>query len=191
MQKATKRKQILQQLTGLKLDIHEAKSLAIIEKVLASPDYQNAKTIGITISRFPEVNTTSLIEAAWQDGKQVAVPKCIASTRHMDFRLINSFDQLETVYMDLREPIIEKTTSVAKSMIDVQIVPGVVFSNKGYRIGFGGGYYDRYLNDYTGNTISLAFDCQTGHEVPVEAHDVPVAKIMTETRIIACQESSK
>lgn len=191
MQKATKRKDILQQMTKFTPDIHETKSLAILEKVLASPDYQNAKTIGITISRFPEVNTTSLIEAAWQDDKQVAVPKCIASTRQMDFRLIESFDQLETVYMDLREPIIEKTTAVAKSMIDVQIVPGVVFSNNGYRIGFGGGYYDRYLKDYTGNTISLAFDCQTGHDVPVEVHDMPVAKIITETSVIVCQETAK
>ena len=79
------------------------------------------------------------------------------------FDLLLSYDNLETVYMDLLEPIIEETVSVAKNEIDLQIVPGVVFSDEGYRIGFGGGYYDRYIMDYKGATLSLAFECQTGH----------------------------
>ena len=51
---------------------------------------------------------------------------------------------------------------------------------KDIRIGFGGGYYDRYLTDYKGDTLSLAFECQTSHDVPVEGHDIPVNKIFTE-----------
>ena len=84
------------------------------------------------------------------------------------------------------EPIVEETTSIKKEVIDLQIVPGVVFSNEGYRIGFGGGYYDRYLTDYNGYTLSLAFECQTGYVIPIETHDIPVRKIYTEKREILC-----
>ena len=109
-----------------------------------------AANIGVTISRFPEVDTQPIIEAAWKWENKIAVPKCIRETKEMDFRLLTSFDELETVYMDLLEPIVEQTESMGKEEIDLQIVPGVVFSNEGYRIGFGGGYYDRYLKDYKG-----------------------------------------
>lgn len=70
----------------------------------------------------------------------------------------------------------------------MQIVPGVVFSDEGYRIGFGGGYYDRYMSDYNGDTLSLAFAEQTGHVVPSEHHDIPVSKIVTEEKVINCQK---
>ena len=105
----------------------------------------------------------------------------------MDFRILTSFDELETVYIDLLEPIVEQTESIGKEQIDLLIVPGVVFSNDGYRIGFGGGYYDRYMTDYKGATISLAFHSQVNHEVPIEAHDIPVQKIITERDFIDCQ----
>ena len=71
-----------------------------------------------------------IIEAAWKIGKRIAVPKCIHATREMDFRLITSFNNLETVYMDLLEPIVDETESVRKNEIDLQIVPGVYFQMK-------------------------------------------------------------
>ena len=129
-----------------------------------------------------------MIESAWQSGKHVAVPKCNPDTREMDFRLITTFEDLETVYMDLKEPIVSRTVSIDKGQIDLQLVPGVVYSDEGFRIGFGGGYYDRYLTDYKGSRVSLAFDNQTSHEVPIEEHDIPVNKIITENRVILCQE---
>ena len=119
-------------------------------------------TIGITISRFPKWIHGRLSKRLGQAGKRIAVPKCIHATREMDFRLITSYDNLETVYMDLLEPIVDETISVEKDEIDLQIVPGVVFSDEGYRIGFGGGYYDRYLTDYKGIRLSLAFECPNG-----------------------------
>lgn len=170
---------------------HMKKSLEITDRVIASNDFQSADTIGITISRYPEVDTRPLIEAAWEAGKQIAVPKCLHATREMDFRLITTFDNLETVYVDLLEPIIDKTVSVGKNEIDLQIVPGVVFSEEGYRIGFGGGYYDRYLQGYKGETLSLAFAIQTGQAVPVEPHDIPVSRIFTEEKVIVCHGSKR
>jgi 5-formyltetrahydrofolate cyclo-ligase len=89
--------------------------------------------------------------------------------------------------MGLFEPITDETLSVKKNEIDLQIVPGLVFSDEGYRIGFGGGYYDRYMSDYNGATLSLAFVTQTSHKIPVEGHDIPVSKIITEVNEITCK----
>ena len=88
-------------------------------------------------------------------GKQIAVPKCIRATREMDFRLITSFGNLETVYMDLLNQLFRKQKSITKEEIDLQIVPGVVFSNDGYRIGFGGGYYDQIFKGLSGGAIII------------------------------------
>ncbi|ARF15846.1 5-formyltetrahydrofolate cyclo-ligase [Sporosarcina ureae] len=188
MEKQHLRKQVIQKLHQLTPSDHERKSAIITEKVLASDEFKYATTIGITLSRFPEVDTHRLIETAWQAGKRVAIPRCISSTREMDFRLIDSFDQTEVVYMDLKEPKIDLTDSVRPEEIDLQIVPGVVYSETGYRIGFGGGYYDRYLINFPFETISLAFDCQIRHNIMREPHDVPVSYIYTDEHIIDCQK---
>lgn len=189
MEKQLHRKHVLQQLHQLTPSDHERKSASIMDKVLASDEFKNAHTIGVTLSRFPEVETHRLIENAWQAGKRVAIPRCISSTREMDFRLIDSFDQTEIVYMDLKEPKVDQTISVKPEDIDLQIVPGVVYSETGYRIGFGGGYYDRYLKNFPFQTISLAFDCQISDNIDKEPHDIPVSYIYTEQHIIDCRKA--
>lgn len=189
MEKQKLREQVLKQLHQLSPSDHEQKSALIQKRVLASDEFKYAKTIGITLSRFPEVATHHLIEFAWQCGKRIAIPKCISSTREMDFRLIDSFDQTEVVYMDLKEPCVDLTESVPPEEIDLQIVPGVVYSPEGYRIGFGGGYYDRYLAGYPFQTISLAFERQILDNVIREPHDFPVSYLYTEVRIIDCQKA--
>jgi len=168
---------------------HDNLSSEIKNLFISTDEFQNAQTIGMTISRFPEVNTRFIIEAAWSMGKQVAAPKCIKQTREMDFRLITSYSDLETIYMDLLEPIVEKTQSIKKEDIDLLVVPGVLYSNEGYRIGFGGGYYDRYLMDFGGHTMSLAFNSQTNRKIPVEEHDIPVELIITEKAIHQCKKN--
>lgn len=70
--------------------------------------------------------------------------------------------------------------------IDLLLVPGLAFMNNGYRLGFGGGYYDRFLKLYKKQTASLAFSSQIVSQLPVESHDIPVQKIITEERIIEC-----
>ena len=188
MSKNFLRNQMLELLKEMERSTYQRLSEEITESVLGSEEFRNAKVIGITVSRFPEVSTIPLIQASWKAGKKIAVPKCIRSTREMDFRLIASLDDLETVYMDLKEPIVDLTMPVGKGDIDLQIVPGVLYSPAGYRIGFGGGYYDRYLSDYDGEMISLAFKCQTGHNIPLEEHDIPVPKIFTEEEVIICRK---
>ncbi|MCC3356722.1 5-formyltetrahydrofolate cyclo-ligase [Bacillus sp. REN16] len=156
----------------------------ITEQVLSLPEWVNAKTIGITISGELEVNTKYLIEKAWETNKRVAVPKCHPKTKSMTFREITSFSQLEVVYYGLKEPIEDETQEVLHNEMDVLFVPGLSFVANGYRLGHGGGYYDRYLMEYQGNTVSLAFQDQLVNEIPVEPFDIPVQKIVTNTKVI-------
>lgn len=184
MEKAVLRKSVIGQMSELAESQHAQMSSAILAKLLKDPVFQKAETIGVTISRWPEVDTIPLIKACWRLGKKVAAPKCFARDRTMDFRLFHRLGQLEVVYMDLQEPIEGETEAIDSESIDLLIVPGVVFTESGYRIGFGGGYYDRYLSGFNGNTLSLAFDFQLTGELPVESHDIPVDGIITEKRTI-------
>lgn len=162
----------------------EVKSDHIFNKVIVLDDWKKATCIGITISRTFEVNTRKLIKQAWREGKQVAVPKCIPVTREMIFYLISSFDQLETVYAGLCEPKMNETKLILSNVLDLIIIPGMAFTQHGHRLGFGGGYYDRFLNTYDGNLLALAFDFQIQPCLPMESHDVGVNQIVTEKRVI-------
>jgi 5-formyltetrahydrofolate cyclo-ligase len=181
MEKITKRKAVLAELQKMDEKDYQKKSRAIRSRLMEDPAFQEAATIGVTIASFPEVDTIPLIEFCWKNGKRIAAPKCNPLTHTMDFYEIKDFGQLETVYMKLKEPKVAETKYVSPEQIDLMIVPGVVFSPSGFRIGFGGGYYDRYLASYPGITRSLAFDVQISDSVPIEVHDVPVAGIHTES----------
>jgi 5-formyltetrahydrofolate cyclo-ligase len=153
----------------------------LYEHLFQSDVWKNAETVGITISRGFEWNTTPIIEEGWKLGKTIAIPKCYPDEKKLVFYQIHSFDELETVYYNLLEPIPYEQNKLAKNQIELIIVPGVVFNQNGYRIGFGGGYYDRFLSDYKGNTISLLHEKQLVDEIPVEKHDIPVNHLITES----------
>ena len=86
--------------------------------------------IGITISIPPEVDTYQIIRNAWDEGKRIVIPKCLAENRQMDFRELERFDQLESVYFGLLEPIESETNLVEPKDIDLLIVPGIAFDQK-------------------------------------------------------------
>lgn len=184
MDKSSSRKEILSKLNRMPKEIHKDKTEKIIQRLVENPLFAQAETIGVTISAFPEVDTSVLIDHCWKIGKKVAVPRCIPSSREMDFYILADYSELENVYMKLMEPRIDRCPYAAPDEIGLMLVPGVAFSRSGYRIGFGGGYYDRYLAAYQGNTISLAFEIQLMESIAVESHDVPVQGIITENEWI-------
>ncbi len=187
MEKTTLRNEVKEAHATMSEVAYHNQSNAVVKKVLQEPYIIEATTIGITISNKPEVDTIQLIEELWQLGKKVAVPKCDPKTREMLFYAIESFAQLETVYMHLREPIPEMCEFVDANEMDIILVPGVVFDKFGYRIGYGGGYYDRYVLNYKkGKLMSLLFNEQLYERVPIEAHDCPVDIIVTPTIRIDC-----
>lgn len=146
-------------------------------------EWKEAHTIGITYSQKMEWDTLHIMQEAWHLGKNVAIPKTDVDKKRMTFHIIqHKNDVLEGAY-GIFEPS-HQAKAVHASFIDLMFVPGVLFDCSGYRIGYGGGYYDRYLMDFNGKTISLLADFQLIDKIPVEAHDIPVQQYVTNTRII-------
>ncbi len=155
----------------------------IQRKIMAGAEWQQSEVIAITISRGSEIDTIALITAALNQGKKVCVPRCEPATKTLFFHYITSLEDAKPSFYGLLEPKAHLPLA-DKSEIDLVIVPGLAFSRSGYRIGFGGGYYDRFLKDYTGQSISMAYSFQVIHEVFAESFDIPVMKIFTEEELI-------
>jgi 5-formyltetrahydrofolate cyclo-ligase len=178
------RQQIQTALNTLSKPLYEHYSYNIAKLLYRDDDWKRAKVIGITISRHPEVDTYQIIRKAWEMGKQVVAAKCKPQEKQLTFRTLSEFSQLESVFYGLYEPIEELTREMQPELIDLLIVPGLGFTKEGYRLGFGGGYYDRFLTNYKGKTISLAFDTQIVAKLPIEKHDQSVSKIITNNEVI-------
>lgn len=178
------RKSIKVKLAELSVPQYEDLSYQVAQQLFNTDEWIDASTIAVTVSKAPEVDTFQIIRKGWEQGKRIVVPKCEPKSRKLNFRTLKRFSELETVYYGLLEPIVSETESVSPDEIDLVIVPGLAFSRDGYRLGFGGGYYDRFLANYQGNTMSLTFKDQIVPEVPVESHDIPVRKIVSSEGVI-------
>ncbi|MFC2948169.1 5-formyltetrahydrofolate cyclo-ligase [Virgibacillus sediminis] len=156
----------------------------MVDRLLESVLWSHASTVGVTVSQGIEWNTKPIIEAAWQLGKMVYVPKCIPAGRVMTFYQLDHFDQLELGAHGLLEPVPDESREIKKDGIELLIVPGILFDQEGYRIGFGGGYYDRFLIDYPNRTVSIVSEKQMISHLPKESFDIPVQYLVTEKEIV-------
>ncbi|WP_277630277.1 5-formyltetrahydrofolate cyclo-ligase [Atopococcus tabaci] len=150
------------------------------EYLFNSKLWKNAQVVGVTISGETEWDTRAIIERGWQDNKIVCVPKTKPQTKEMVFYAIDDFSQTEKGFFNLVEPLPEKAETVNKESIDLLIVPGLLYNKYGYRIGFGGGYYDRFLEDFHRSTVSLLHSSQLMEDIPLKPHDIPVQYLITE-----------
>jgi 5-formyltetrahydrofolate cyclo-ligase len=174
-------------LTSFERHIYEHKSFLIASRLYGSEEWKTSGTIAVTVSNFPEVDTWQIIRKGWEEGKRIVVPKCRPKEKQLDFYYLDSFAGLEKVFYGLLEPCPERNNLADPMAIDLVIVPGLAFMSTGYRLGFGGGYYDRFLESFQGRTVSLAFQEQLVEEVPVEHFDVPVEKIISERDVMECE----
>lgn len=157
----------------------------IFNELVNTDLYKKAVNIFIYISFSNEINTRNIIEKAFEDKKNVFIPKVYKDDKSMKAIKLNSFNELKKNSMGILEPM-DDSNFIEKENIDLIIVPGVVFDNECNRIGYGGGYYDRYLEDIKskGNKIALAYDLQIVDEIECESHDIKVDYIITNTIII-------
>lgn len=186
MEKKTLRRKMLQALREVDSLQHAQLSYQIGERLYRTNEWEKANIIGITVSHFPEVDTWPIICMAWRQGKTVSIPKSDPIRKELSFYQIETFLQMEKGYSNLYEPISEETRRQQKTEIDLLIVPGLTFTKEGYRLGYGGGYYDRFLGDYHRDTMALAFTKQIKENIPIEPFDLPVQKIVTESALIDC-----
>ncbi|MCL2648465.1 MAG: 5-formyltetrahydrofolate cyclo-ligase [Phycisphaerales bacterium] len=174
-------------------DLHR-RSLAACDKLMATDEFKNARTIMIYMSMPREVETHTLAVQAWRDGKSIAVPRVewgLVEGGRMEAVEIRSLDVgMQMSGPGIRQPIDSRV--ILPGEIDMVVVPGLGFDRCGGRVGRGGGFYDRFLSrgegqDFRGVRCALCFHEQLLTEaVPCEPHDVAMDMIVTDQDIVRC-----
>lgn len=160
----------------------------ILQRLVELPAWREARLVLTYVSFGSEVDTHALMQVAWDVGKQVAVPRCSRS-HSLDFYVISSEDDLEPGLRGLMEPSPDygRPLTPPQMVGSLCIVPGLVFDADGYRIGYGGGYYDRFLAFYPGEKVALVRSRQlSGNPLPRDEHDVPVDWLVSESGTWCC-----
>ena len=155
----------------------------IAQRVTACDFYKTADALLIYVSSKIEVGTRGIIERALSEGKKVFTPRCIAGTNEMVFCRIRSFDDLESGSWGIYEPRQYCELYVGAENA-VCITPALAYDRDGYRLGFGKGYYDRFLNGFKGRRLGICYDSFILESVFRDCFDVPVELIITENREI-------
>ena len=151
------------------------KSRALGELFLKSDAYRNARAIYGYLPYNQEVRTVSMLEQALRDGKRVAVPKCYGD--EMRFIWMTDLTQVEKGYANIPEPIADGP--VADDETALVLMPGLAFDPMGHRIGYGGGFYDKFLAAEPNHpTLALCYDFQMLPHLDTEAFDIPVDTVL-------------
>lgn len=153
----------------------ESRSCRLAELFLASDAYRQAKTIYGYLPYNQEVRTVPMLERALRDGKRVAVPKCYGD--EMRFIYLDDLSKVEKGYAGIPEPIADDP--VADDPTALVLMPGLAFDKEGHRIGYGGGFYDKFLAQEPDHpTLALCYDFQILPELHTEAFDIPVDAVL-------------
>lgn len=154
--------------------------LEIQSKLLVLHEYIKCDTVLVYVAKDIEVDTLAIICAAWASGKRVAAPRCRKDSPEMDFYYINSMEDLEVGAFGVREP--RKECVKAENFNNALcIVPGLSFDADGYRLGYGKGYYDRFLVDFEGISVGLCYSKCMEFRLPYDEFDRKVNMLVTDT----------
>ncbi len=158
-----------------------AKSREIEERLFSLPEFKSARAILFFVSFRSEVETVPMIRRVLGDGKRVILPK--VKGKELELFEIHNFDKdVSPGAWGILEPC--ETAPAKLDALDIILVPGAAFDERGNRIGYGAGFYDKLLSEFKKPTIAIAFEQQIVPKVPTDPHDMPVQKIVTEKRII-------
>lgn len=152
-----------------------SRSEALAKLFLSSEAYQNAKTIYGYLPYNQEVRTVPMLEQALKDGKRVAVPKCYGD--EMKFIFLEDLTKVEKGYANIPEPIADEP--VADDKTALVLMPGMAFTEEGNRMGYGGGFYDKFLAAEPDHpTVALCYDFQMVDYIPTDDYDIPVDRVL-------------
>ena len=155
-----------------------ASSAAICAHIIAMPEYQNAETIFCFVGRSHEIDTHTLLARTLADGKRLCVPLCV-DKGIMELREITDLSQLIRGSCGILEPPSDAPI-ISVDDVDLSIIPCLTCDHGGRRLGFGGGYYDRFLSVYRAAAVLVCRERLIREELPVEPHDMPVPWVVTE-----------
>ncbi len=174
------RQHMIQKRKQLSTQYIKQSSERICENLQHNFFYRRSGKILFYMSFNNEVDLRPAIEKAWDEGKQVVLPRVNARKKTMDCYRVTSFAQLVLSKYGILEPVVEEAKRVDPALLDVVIVPAVAFDKQGYRLGYGGGYYDRFFSRYGDCTrIGVAYPEQIVDTVYPESHDQKVHFIIT------------
>lgn len=150
--------------------------------------YKNSKTVLCYSAINDEVDTSLIISNALQDGKTLALPYCVDNNGKMNFYIVENFDKQTVIgSYGIIEPIIKLCKRLEIFDNSVIIVPALCFDKRGYRLGYGKGYYDRFLEKHSLISVGLCYNSLVKNEIPIDKYDKPVNFILTESQIITCE----
>ena len=184
MNKSQLRKEIRLQKEALTEEQIQEASHALTEQFCSHPLYRQTGSIYVYLSYNQEVRTEEIIRRAWADGKQVAVPKIVGE--EMRFFLITENTVIAPGYKDIPEPVEAEEAHDPSALV---LLPGLAFDPQGHRLGYGGGFYDRFLSKEPHPTIALCFSFQLLPVLECEAHDIPADAVLS-APIPTCSEAS-
>lgn len=187
MDKKVIRQEILRKRNAQTEQEREEKSIKIKEKLFCLPEFRKAKTIMFYLSFKSEVKTEKMVREALELQRRVVVPVVRKEQDVMCISEVKDYNnELRTGDYGILCPKKEFMREIPSDELDLVIVPGLVFDERGHRMGYGKGFYDRFLCDTKDRipTIALAFESQIVGEVPIDNHDIQMDKVITEARII-------
>ena len=178
-EKKSLRKILLEKRDNTSFDLMKIASKSILKKIKKIESFRNAQKIGAYYPTGSEVLTQDIMQEALSEGKEIFLPKVIG--KNIEFRKIMNFSNLENGSFDIMEP---RDECPKDNNLDIILVPTVGISPKGVRLGYGHGFYDRFLAENKIKTISLVLEKQIIKNIPRLEHDVIINWIVTEDRII-------
>lgn len=174
-----------------KINSIDNSSDSIIENFLSSELYGNADALLCYASLEDEIPTDAVIINAFSDGKKVYLPACKNVDGEMDFYEISSFNELVSGFFGVREPDLERCKNRLSpcncSENTVCVVPGLAFDKKGFRLGYGKGYYDRFLSEYNGISVGFCYSELLLDSIPSDIYDKKVDYICCNSGILICK----
>ena len=171
MDKRALRREISEKKRAMTAEQMERASAELAEKLFAHPAYRQAKALYGYLSYNQEVRTAAILERARRDGKRVAVPKVCGD--EMRFIWLDDPDAVAPGAYGIPEPVVDGPAAEDASAL--VLMPGLAFDRAGRRMGYGGGFYDKYLAAHPGHpTIALCYRFQVLPHLETEAHDIPV-----------------
>jgi len=188
LNKQALRKHMLERREKLSLLEVQRKSQQMNQQLLLHSAYQTAKAILTYLPIRNEPDTLPVINAAWQQKKQVLIPVIQANNKTLVLSKLDNLQELIPGIYNILTPKPDYIRPVNPDSVDVCILPGVAFDRKGYRLGYGGGYFDRFLPKLRANClkIALAYDFQILDCLPRTEFDLPVNIVITESSLYLC-----
>ena len=160
------------------------KDICIYERFVNSDAYKLSDTLFVYYSVKDEADTVNIIRTVLSDGKRVALPKCTDRNGNMEFYFIKDIDvSLTDGAFSLKEPDSRVCSKALPGKNNLCVVPALAFDKKGNRLGYGGGYYDRFLSNFKGRTVGLCYEECLCDRLPCESHDLKVDVIITDEKI--------